>query len=372
MQPSTPQVPLSRVEIDDEIRSRVMAAVESGKYILGPECKAFEAELAAYFGRKHCVVVSNATSGLQLALTAHGIGPGDEVLVPSHTAFPTIEAVFNAGAVPVFLDIDETATLDPSWIEPRITPRTKAIVPVHLYGRPCDLDAVLDIAKRRGLRVVEDCAQSHGARWRGKKVGSFGDSAVLSFYPSKNLPVLGDGGAVLTDDAATAADLRMHRDHGRREKLTHEIVGYNMRFNDLQAAVGRVFLRRLDANNDVRRRIAGAYREAFAGLPLRLPGDAAHIHHVYHLFVVRTADRDGLARHLSQDGIQTGIHYPVPTHRQPGTLERREVRRETLPVTDAWCGEILSLPVFPSMRDDEVRHVIASVRRHFGGSAPTA
>ncbi len=358
-------VPLSRVAIDDEIRGRVMAALDAGQYILGPECKAFEKELAEYFGRRHAVLVSNATSGLMLALTAAGVKPGDEVLVPSHTAFPTPEAIFGAGAVPVFLDVDETATLDPALLEPHVTPRTRAIVPVHLYGHPCDMDRVMDVARRRKLLVVEDCAQAHGAKYRGRKVGSIGDAAVLSFYPSKNLPVPGDGGAVLTDDPKVAETVRMLRDHGRREKNTHAVVGFNMRFNDLQAAAGRVFLRRLDANNDARRRIAAAYRAAFAGLPLSLPAERDYAHHVYHLFVVRTRERDGLAKHLAAAGVQTGIHYPIPTHRQPGTLARPEVRRETLPATDRLCDEILSLPVFPSLADAEMQQVIAAVRSYF-------
>jgi dTDP-4-amino-4,6-dideoxygalactose transaminase len=364
--PNADQVPLSRVVIDDEIRARVMAATDSGHYILGPECKAFEAELAAYFGRKHCVLVANATSGLQLVLMAHGVKAGDEVLVPAHTAFPTVEAVFDAGAKPVFLDVDESYTCDPSWIEPRITPRTKAIVPVHLYGHPCDLDRIGEIAKRHGLPVIEDCAQAHGARWHGKKVGSVGASAVLSFYPSKNLPVLGDGGAVLTDDDEVATRLRMLRDHGRRDKLRHEIVGYNMRFNEIQAAVGRVFLARLDRNNDRRRETAAMYRDLLAGLPLELPTERQGAHHVYHLFVVRTDRRDALAKHLAGRGVQTGVHYPLPNHIQPATLSALG-RGEPLPRTEKVCPEILSLPVFPSITDDEIRRVAAAVRSFFAG-----
>jgi dTDP-4-amino-4,6-dideoxygalactose transaminase len=359
------QVPLSRVVADDEIKRRVMAAVESGQYILGPECKAFEKELAAYFGRRHCVLVSNATSGLTLALLALGIG--GEVIVPSHTAFPTIEGIFDAGATPVFADVDDTATIDPSAIERLVTPRTKAIVPVHIYGQACDMDAVLGAARRHGLRVVEDCAQAHGAQFGGKKVGSFGDAAVLSFYPSKNLPVLGDGGAVLTDDDRAAERLRMLRDHGRRDKHVHEIVAWNMRFNDIQAATGRVNLARLDANNAARRRIAAAYDDAFAGLPLGLPRERPGSQHVYHLYVVRTPRRDALAKHLAAAGIQTGIHYPLPTHRQPGTLERTGGKHADLPRTDALCAEILSLPVFPSLTDDEQRRVIDATLAFFRG-----
>lgn len=358
-------VPLSRVEIDDEIRARVIAAVDSGQYILGPECKAFEQELAAWFGRQHCVLLANATAGLILTMEALGIGPGDEVLVPSHTAFPTIEAVFQAGATPVFVDIDETYTLDPSWLEPRITARTRAILPVHLYGHACDLDAIQDVAARHGLVVLEDCAQAHGAGFRDRKVGSFGVAGVLSFYPSKNLPVLGDGGAVVTDDEGVARKLRMLRDHGRKEKLLHELVGYNLRFNEIQAAAGRVVLQRLDAMNEGRRRVAARYGELLADLPLRLPTQAKNAHHVYHLYVVRTPERDALQKHLKAEGIGTGIHYPVPNHLQPATLGRRGVRSEALPRTEAACREILSLPCFPSMRDDEIARVAEAVRGFF-------
>lgn len=365
--PST--VPLSRVQIDDEVKAAVMTAVESGQYILGPQSKAFEQELAAWFGREHCILVNSATSGILLTLQALGIGAGDEVLAPAHTAFPTIEAIYLSGATPVFLDIDDSATLDPAWLEPRITPRTKAIVPVHLYGHPCDMDAVQSIARRHALAVVEDCAQAHGAEWRGKRVGTFGTAGVLSFYPSKNLTVLGDGGAVLTDDGVLSARLRMLRDHGRRDKYTHEIVGWNLRFNEIQAAAGRVFLRRLEGMNEARRRVAARYLEALKDLPLALPSEGKLAHHVYHLFVVRTPERDALQKHLAVQGVQTGIHYPVPNHLQPATLSRRDVRAEALPKTEAWVKEILSLPVFPGMTDAEVEQVIAAVRAFFPGRA---
>ena len=367
--PATPStVPLSRVVIDDEIRARVVAALDGGQYILGPECKAFEQELAEWFGRKHAVLCSNATSGLTLALMALGVGHDDEVLVPSHTAFPTIEGIFDVGAVPVFLDVDDTATVDASWIEPRITPRTKAILPVHLYGQPADMDAVMEIARRHALPVLEDCAQAHGAEHRGRKVGTIGAAGVLSFYPSKNLPVPGDGGAVLTDDDAIATSLRMLRDHGRRDKHVHQVVAFNMRFNDLQAAAGRVFLRRLAANNDARRRIAAKYDAALAGLPLGRPRRRDGAYHVYHLYVVTTPHRDALAKHLTECGVQTGVHYPLPTHRQPGTLARVQVRREMLPRTDTLVDVILSLPVFPSLTEAEQEHVIASVQSFFTAS----
>jgi dTDP-4-amino-4,6-dideoxygalactose transaminase len=355
------------VEIDDEIRARVIAAVDSGLYILGPECQAFEQELAAWMGRQHCVLLSNATAGLLLTMHALGIGAGDEVLVPSHTAFPTIEAIFQAGATPVFLDIDDSYCLDPSWLEPRITARTKAIVPVHLYGHPCDMDVITEVARRHGLLVLEDCAQAQGAGWRDKKVGSYGVAGVLSFYPSKNLPTLGDGGAVVTDDEGLARKLRMLRDHGRKEKLVHDVVGWNVRFNELQAAASRVLLRRLDGMNDVRRRVAARYEELLRGLSLKLPREGKRAHHVYHLYVVRTPERDALQKHLTAAAVGTGIHYPVPTHLQPATLGRSGVRSEALPRTEAVCREILSLPCFGSMRDEEVVYVAQAVRSFFVG-----
>jgi len=358
-------VPLSRVEIDDEIRTRVIAAVDSGQYILGPECKAFEKELAAWFGRQHCVLLANATAGLMLAMDSLGVGPGDEVLVPAHTAFPTIEAIFQTGATPVFLDIDESYCLDPSWLEPRITARTKAIVPVHLYGHPCDLDAIGDVARRHGLLVLEDCAQAQGAEFRDRKVGRYGVAGVCSFYPSKNLPTLGDGGAVVTDDEGLARKLRMLRDHGRKEKLTHDVVGWNLRFNEIQAAASRVLLRRLDAMNEGRRRVAARYAELLRGLPLQLPQEGKFARHVYHLYVVRTPERDALQKHLKERGVGTGVHYPVPNHLQPATLGRSGVRSEALPRTEAACKEILSLPCFGSMTEDELVYVVEAVKDFF-------
>lgn len=359
-------IPLSQIEIDDEIRSRAIAALDSGRYVLGPESKAFERELAAYVGREHAVLVSSATAGLMLALTALGVDAGDEVLVPSHTAFPTIEAIFHAGARPVFVDVDASYTLDPAWLEPRVTARTKAILPVHLYGHPCDLDAVREAATRHGLAVLEDCAQALGALYRGRRVGSFGELAVLSFYPSKNLTVCGDGGCVLSDDAALAQRVRMLRDHGRTEKYVHSLVGWNLRFNEIQAAVGRVFLSRLDEMNAARRRAAARYRERLRGLPLVLPEEHKEARHVYHLFVVRTPKRDALAEHLKERGIQTGVHYPLPTHLQPGTLAQPGVRGEALPNTEAYAKEILSLPIYPGITDADVDRVADAIADFFG------
>lgn len=362
----TRRIPLSRVEIDQEIRERASAAIDSGQYVLGPECRAFEAELAAYFGVEHCSLVANGTSGLMLALLALEVGPGDEVLVPSHTAFPTLEPIFHVGATPVFVDTDETHTVAPDALERAVTPRSRALLPVHLYGQACEMDALLGIARRHGLSILEDCAQAHGARHRERKVGSIGDAAVLSFYASKNLPVLGDGGAFLTNDSRLAEKVRMLRNHGRRDKHTHEIVGWNLRFSDLQAAVGRVFLERLDARNDARRRIAARYGELLAGAPITLPRERDGSHHVHHLYVIETPQRDALAKHLSDCGIQTGVHYPIPNHLQPGTQARLETPAPRLPHTEEVAERILSLPMFPTLEDPDVERVARAVLEFFG------
>ncbi|HJO25015.1 MAG: DegT/DnrJ/EryC1/StrS family aminotransferase [Myxococcota bacterium] len=359
-------IPLSRIEIDAEIRERISTAVDSGQYILGPECRAFEEELAAYFGVEHCLLVANATSGLMLALLALDVGPGDEVLVPSHTAFPTVEPIFHVGATPVFIDTDETHTVAPDALERAITPRSRVILPVHLYGQACDMDALLALSKSHGLPILEDCAQAPGARDGERKVGAIGDASVLSFYASKNLPVLGDGGAFLTNQSKLAEKVRMLRNHGRRDKHTHEIVGWNLRFSDLQAAVGRVFLSRLDARNEARRRIAARYAELLASAPVTLPHEREGSHHVRHLYVIETSQRDALAKHLADRGIQTGVHYPIPNHLQPGTQTRLQAPAQRLPHTEESADRILSLPMFPALADEDVERVATAVLDFLG------
>jgi dTDP-4-amino-4,6-dideoxygalactose transaminase len=264
-------IPLSRPPVDDEIRRAVLEAVDSRQYILGPQCRALETELAGHAGVGHAVLTSSATAALWMTFKALGVGPGDEVLVPSHTAFPTVEAVCFAGGTPVFVDVDDCYTLDPKDAAGKVTPRTVGIVPVHLYGQPAELPAVQDLASRHGLWLLEDCAQAQGAAWDGRPVGGFGRAGVLSFYPSKNLPAMGDGGAVLTSDDALAARCRRLRDHGRPSRDVHAEIGFNLRFNELQASALRVLLRRLDAMNDRRRALAARYARGLAGLPLVLP-----------------------------------------------------------------------------------------------------
>jgi dTDP-4-amino-4,6-dideoxygalactose transaminase len=357
------RIPLSRPPVDDEIKAAVLAAVDSRQYILGPECRAFEAEFAAYNGARHAVLTSSATAALWLGLRALGVKPGDEVLVPSLTAFPTIEAICFAGATPLFADVDDTFTLDPADAAARISPRTVGVVPVHLYGHPADLDALRRLCGERSLWMLEDCAQAHGATWTGRRVGGFGRAGAFSFYPSKNLTVMGDGGLLVTDDDDVAARCRRLRDHGRVAKDVHAEVGFNLRFNDIQAAVGRVLLRRLDAMNERRRALARRYDAGLAGLPLARPAEAPAARHVYHLYVVRTPRRDELARHLQARGIATGIHYPVPGHAQPA-VERAVP--PSLPRTDRIVREILSLPLSAGHTDDEIGEVVAAVRAFFG------
>ena len=356
-------IPLSRPPVDDEIKQAVLAAMDSRQWILGPECKEFETALARYVGVRHCVLSNSATAGLWLTLRALGVKAGDEVLVPSHTAFPTIEAICFADATPVFVDADAFYTMDVADAAARVTPRTVGVIPVHLYGQPVDLPAVRELATKFGLWMLEDCAQAQGAAWQGKKVGAFGRAAVFSFYPSKNLTVMGDGGAVVTDDDEIAARCRRLRDHGRLNKDVHSEVGFNLRFNDIQAAIGRVLLRRLDAMNDRRRELAGLYGKGLAGLPLELPRERPGARHVYHLYVVRTPRRAALAAFLKERGIQTGVHYPVPTHRQPA-VER--FAPSPLPATERLVDEILTLPISAGHTDAEIDTVATAVRAFFG------
>src|SRR3954471_14500151 len=284
------KIPLSRVYHSELIDRRILEVVKGGNFILGPECKAFEQELAAYFGVKHVVLSSSWTVAVHLLHLAQGLKPGDEILVPSLTAFPSIEPMIHAGVKPVFCDIDDTYTIDPEDARKRITSRTKGILPVHLYGRPANLDAITKLAKEHGLWVIEDCAQSHGARWDGKRAGGLTEHAAFSFYPSKNLTVYGDGGAIATRDDAIAKRVTMLRNHGRKDKYLHEKVGFNLRFNEIQAAVGREQLKVLDELNAGRRRVAAWYRRELAGVKgVVLPPEDVDdkTESVYHMFVIR-------------------------------------------------------------------------------------
>jgi dTDP-4-amino-4,6-dideoxygalactose transaminase len=356
-------VPLSRPPVDDDIKRAVLAAIDSRQYILGPQCRQLEAELASTTRVKHAVLTSSATAALWLTLRALGVKAGDEVLVPSHTAFPTVEAICVAEATPVFVDADEFYTLDMLDAEAKVTPRTVGMVPVHLYGQSVDMAAVERLASRLGLWILEDCAQAQGAEWTGRRVGSFGRAGVFSFYPSKNLPGMGDGGAILTSDDEIADRCRRLRDHGRLDKNVHAELGFNLRFSELQAAALRVLLPRLDAMNERRRSLARRYADGLADLPVLLPAEREQARHVYHLYVVRTPRRTELAAFLKERGIQTGIHYPVPTHRQPPV---EHLAPPSLPRTEQLVEEILTLPMSADHADEEIDRVVAAVRAFFG------
>ena len=352
-------IPLSRPFINREIRDGVLAALESGRYILAEQCAAFERELADYIGTRHCVLSSSWTAAVMLLHEAMGLRAGDEVIVPAHTAFPTIEPLLHRGAVPVFVEVDDTYCLDPAAAEAAVTPRTVGIIPVHLYGHPVDLAPMLAFSAKRGLWVLEDCAQAHGARYHGRRIGSLGTASAFSFYPSKNINVFGDGGCIMTNDRAVADRVRMLRDHGRTSKYTHQLVGYNLRFNEIQAAAGRVGLRHLDELNAQRRRVAARYRERLKEL-VQTPPERPWAEAVYHMFVIRTPRRDALAKFLGTCNIGTGIHYPVPNHRQPAIAERFTAL-PALPLTEALVEEILSLPVFGELGLEDVDRVCDSI-----------
>ena len=342
-------------EIDDAVR-RVL---ESGWYILGDEVRAFEEEFAAYLGVSHSVGVGSGTEALHLALVACGIGHGDEVVTVSHTAVATVAAIELAGAKPVFVDIDPvTYTIDPDLLEKGITSKTKAIIPVHLYGHPAPMEDILAIAREYGLCVIEDCAQAHGATYRDKRVGSFGDMACFSFYPTKNLGALGDGGAVVTSDPELAEKARLLREYGWAERYVSHTPGWNSRLDELQAAILRVKLNYIDTDNAVRARLAESYCEGLTRVSLVLPTAREGSMHVYHLFVIRVRDRDGLLNFLGKKGIGAAIHYPVPVHQQPAY----DGFGGELPQTESVGKEILSLPMYPELTKDQIAEICSVIK----------
>lgn len=342
-----------------EVEEAVQRVLNSGWYILGPEVEAFEQEFAAYHGIDHAVAVANGTDAIELALRAADIGPGDEVITVSHTAMPTVTAIEATGATPILVDIDaSTYTIDPTAIEAAITPRTKAVIPVHLYGHPADMAAIKQIASQHNLLVVEDCAQAHGARYKGERVGTLGHLAAFSFYPTKNLGAYGDGGAILTNDPALAARLRRIRFYGQDSRYTYVERGTNSRLDDLQAAILRVKLRYLDEHNDERRQMAKTYSDLLTQVVL--PEEQLNCEHVYHLYVIRTDRRDHLMEKLREREIGALIHYPVPIHLQESHLDLN-YSKGSLPVTEQIVSEILSLPLYNSLHQREIQTVAQSV-----------
>jgi dTDP-4-amino-4,6-dideoxygalactose transaminase len=345
----------------DEIDVAVARVLDRGHYILGEETRAFEREFSEYVGVGHGIGVGSGTEALHLALRACDVGPGDQVITVSHTAVATVSAIDMAGATPVLVDIDpDTYTLDPKKLERAISPRARAVIPVHLYGAPANLDPILAIAREHRLKVVEDCAQAHGATYRGRRVGAWGDMAAFSFYPTKNLGAIGDGGLIVTGDDALAERTRLLREYGWVRRYVSAIGGWNSRLDELQAAILRVKLRYLDADNERRRALAAIYDEELPEA-VRRPPTLTDGRHAYHLYVIRHPQRDQLAAHLSAKGIGTGIHYPVPIHLQPA-YRGRLGDAGSLPETERAAREILSLPMYPELTQDQVRQVAQAVR----------
>jgi dTDP-4-amino-4,6-dideoxygalactose transaminase len=358
------QIPLSKCFVNAEVEEAVPRASRSGHYILGKECRAFEAELAAYTGTRHCILGSSWTMIVYLLHQLQGVGPGDEIIVPSHTAFPTMEPLIQLGAGPVFVDVDDTCVMDLDQVEAAITPRTVGIIPVYLYGHPVDVDRVVAIAARHHLWVIEDCAQAQGARYKGNTVGGLADFGAFSFFPSKNLTVLGDGGCVATNNTRLSERLRMMRNHGRRGKYDHEFPGYNVRFNEINAAIGRVMLKHLDAFNDNRRKIAAHYNARLKGI-VQTPPEREWARAVYHMYVIRCEHRDDLQRFLKECNIETGIHYPKPNHLQP-VVTGLSPTTPRLPRTEQLVKEILSLPIHGEMSLDDADRVCDAIGEFYG------
>ncbi|MEV0155868.1 DegT/DnrJ/EryC1/StrS family aminotransferase [Micromonospora sp. NPDC050686] len=352
------------VELRTEIDAAYARVMQSGWHVLGPEVAAFEAEFAAYCGAAHCVTVGNGCDALELTLRALDIGPGDEVLVPAHTFVATWFAVTAVGARPVPVEPDEkTFTIDPGCAEAAVTSRTRAIIPVHLYGQPADLSSLRAVAARHGLAVVEDAAQAAGARHRGDRIGAGSSAVAFSFYPAKNLGAAGDSGAVVTDDAALADRLRLVRGYGAREKYRHEVIGTNSRTDELQAAILRVKLRRLDDWNARRATVAQRYLDELGGAgDLLLPAVASWAEHAWHLFVVRTGRRDELRGRLAAAGVETIIHYPTAVHRCAAYAELGWPPG-AFPLAERLAAEVLSLPIGPHLSGEQAGAVISAVRR---------
>jgi len=348
--------------IKNEIDDAIARVISHSAFIGGEDLRQFEKEFARYCEVKACVGVGNGTDALYLALRALNIAPGDEVITVAHTFIATAETISLAGARPVFVDIkDDTMLMDPDLLEAAITSRTRAIIPVHLYGQTCEMDRIVKIARRHGLKVIEDAAQAHGARWQGKRAGSMGDVACFSFYPGKNLGAYGDGGAVVSDDETVIERIRMLANHGRLDKYIHEIEGVNSRLDGLNAAILRVKLRRLDNWNRTRRQHAQRYAEVLSRSSVALPAVHPDAESVWHLFVVRLRERERVQIQLQEAGIGVGVHYPVPLHQQPayGYLKMSE---GTLPVTEKVASQIVSLPMYPELSAEQVEFICESIK----------
>jgi len=347
--------------IKAELDAAIGSVLESGRFILGPEVQAFEREFGDYCGTRHAVGVNSGTSALHLALLAAGVGPGDEVIAPAFTFVATVAAIEYTGARAILVDVDPlTLTMDPARLEAAITTKTRALIPVHLYGQPADMDPILSIARAHGLVLVEDAAQAHGAEYRGRRVGSIGDMACFSFYPGKNLGAAGDGGALTTSNDEYAQAVRVLRDWGAPEKYLHVVKGFNFRLDEIQAAILRVKLRRLEAWTELRRRHARTYSTLLAGAAVARPVAARDVRHVYHIYAVRTHARDRVRSELHAAGVQAAIHYPIPVHLQPAYANLGYTRGD-FPVAERAADEVLSLPMYPELTSRQIERVAGAV-----------
>ena len=353
--------------IKPEIDAAIQKVLDTSSYVLGPSVADFETRFAEYCGTSHCVGVNNGTNALQLAIESLGIGKGDEVITAANTFIATAAALAHSGAKPILVDIDAaTRNIDPNRIEQAITPRTKALMPVHLYGCMTDMEAISAIANKRNLPIIEDCAQAHGARHKGKRAGSIGSLGGFSFYPGKNLGAYGEGGAVTTSDAALARNIKLLRDHGSERKYYHDRLGYNARLEGIQGAVLGVKLKHLDKWNAERNRVARRYSERLHGLPIRLPLVHPDFEQVFHLYVIESDRRNELQEYLTKAAITTLIHYPVPIHLQPA-FAYLEYREGAFPDTEKSASQELSLPIYPEMSNDQVDFVSDAISRFFSG-----
>ena len=350
--------------IASEVNPAIQSVIESCAFILGPEVKKFEEEFAAFCDVQYAISVDSGTAAIELALRAFDIGPGDEVIAPANTFIATVLPITQLGAKPVLVDHHpETYTIDVEKIEAAITDKTRVIIPVHLYGQPADMDAIMDIARRHNLIVIEDACQAHGTRYKGRRVGGIGDAAAFSFYPGKNLGAYGDGGMVVTNNAQTADRLMMLRNYGQRKKYLHEQIGYNHRLDSVQAAVLRVKLKYLDGWNEARRQHAGLYSSLLADLGVHPPVVPEYSEPVWHLYVIRVEDRDGFQAFLAEHKIDTGIHYPIPIHLQPA-YQSLGYKPGDFPVTEAYADKLVSLPMYAELTDEMISYVV-SVTRDF-------
>ncbi len=352
--------------IKGELDSAIQGVLDKSAYVLGPAVAEFEKNFAAYCQARECIGVNNGTNALLLALRALGVGPGDEVITAANTFIATAAAIAHAGATPVLVDVDPVSrTIDPQLIEAAITNKTKVIIPVHLYGRTADMDPILAIAAKHKLAVLEDSAQSHGAKYKGRVAGSIAAIAAFSFYPGKNLGAYGEGGAVTTSDPELARRVRMLRDHGSEKKYYHELLGYNARLEGIQGAVLNTKLRHLDKWNTERNRVARRYNELLAGAPVTVPDMNPDYFQVFHLYVIETDRREELQQFLASQQIATLIHYPVPIHLQ-NAFAHLGRKRGSFPVTEKMADRIVSLPMYPELSDEQIQFVAAKIKEFFG------